>query len=330
MSLVNYTYQNKVKYDHVGVNMKIIQVNIVQRPFWKSDLGHFGWPKITFDRFRSIRNFCFHKMAISNYYYIFYNMVVGGHFGWPKITFNRISRHFISICFFSQNGCRRPFWITENHFRSHFSPFQIHTQLWFFFTKWLLAAILDNRKSLFDCISRHFRSIHNFYWFFFTKWLPAAILVDRKSLSMAFLAISDQCTTFYFFSQNGCRRTFWMTENHFHPISRHFRSIHNFFCSKWLPAAILVDRKSLWMAFSPFHINAQLLIFFHKMAAGGHFWMTENHFRSHFSPFQLKTQLFFFHKMAAGGHFGWQKITFNRITRHFRSKHNFSFFWFIF
>ena len=36
------------------------------------------------------------------------------------------------------------------------------------------------------------------------------------------------------------------------------------------------------------------------------FWMTENEFRSHFSPFQSNTQLwFFFHKMAAGGHFGW-------------------------
>ena len=34
-----------------------------RRSFWKSDLGHFGWPKITFDRisrhFRSMRNFCF-------------------------------------------------------------------------------------------------------------------------------------------------------------------------------------------------------------------------------------------------------------------------------
>ena len=33
------------------------------------------------------------------------------------------------------------------------------------------------------------------------------------------------------------------------------------------------------------------------------FWMTKNHFRSHFSPFQIKTKLFFF-KMAASGHFG--------------------------
>ena len=32
--------------------------------------------------------------------------------------------------------------------------------------------------------------------FFFTKWLPAAILDDRKSLLIAFLAISDQYATF--------------------------------------------------------------------------------------------------------------------------------------
>ena len=30
-------------------------------------------------------------------------------------------------------GLWRPFWMTENHFRSHFSPFQINTQLFFFF-----------------------------------------------------------------------------------------------------------------------------------------------------------------------------------------------------
>ena len=34
---------------------------------------------------------------------------------------------------------------------------------------------------------------------FFTKWPLAAILDDRKSLSIAFLAISDQYATFYFF-----------------------------------------------------------------------------------------------------------------------------------
>ena len=112
--------------------------------------------------------------------------------------------------------------MSENHFRSHFSPFQINTQLRFFLN--------------------------------FTKWLPATILDDRKSLSNAFLAISDQYATLIF------------------------------------------------------------LDFFFKMAAGGHledrfepFWMNENHFRWYFSPFQINTQLFVFEivfKMAASGHFG--------------------------
>ena len=59
-------------------------------------------------------------------------MATGGHFGWPKITFDRISRHFRSILsfylffYFLQNGHRRPVWMTENHFRLHFSPFQIN------------------------------------------------------------------------------------------------------------------------------------------------------------------------------------------------------------
>ena len=161
--------------------------------------------------------------------------------------------------------------MTKNHFRSHFSPFQINTQLWFFlifFTKWLPAAILDDRNSL----SIAFLAILDQYaTFFFTKWLAAGILDDRKSLSITFLAISDQYATFNFF----------------------------LIFTKWLSAAILDERKSLSNAFLA--ISDQYTIFFwnffFKMADGGHFgspiWMTENHFRSHFSPFQINTQLFF-------------------------------------
>ena len=61
--------------------------------------------------------------------------------------------------------------MTKNHFRSHFSPFQINTQLKFFFK---MAA------------GRHFGSP---FW---------AILEDQKSLSIAFLTISDQYATFFF------------------------------------------------------------------------------------------------------------------------------------
>ena len=103
----------------------------------------------------------------------------------------------------------------------------------------------------------------------------------------------------------------------FDRISRHFRSIRNFlfFEKKFKMAAgrlfgspfwaILDDRKSLSIAFLA--ISDQYATFFifctflFKMAAGRHFgspfwpfWMTENHFRSNFSPFQINTQLFFF------------------------------------
>ena len=117
---------------------------------------------------------------------------------------------------FSQNRQRRPFWMTENHFRSHFSPFQINVQLFIFLFLYKMAATFNFLKLFYkiapgghfwwpkitrDRISRHFRSIRNF--FFLLK-----------------------------FSQNGRRRPFWMTENHFRS---HFSS------------------------------------YFHKMAVGGHF-----------------------------------------------------------
>ena len=94
---------------------------------------------------------------------------------------------------------------------------------------------------------------------------------------------------------------FWMTENH-------FRS-----------------------HFSPFQINMQRFFFFSQNG-----WMTKNHFWMYFSPFQINTQLFFWIFFQNGrrwpfwkadlGHFGWPKITFDSISRHFRSIRNFLFF----
>ena len=148
-------------------------------------------------------------------------MAAGGHFGWTKITFDRISRHFRSILnflFSSQNGCRRPFCMTENHFWSHFSPFQINTQ--FFFSQNVCRGHFRWPKIAFEWISRYFRSIRNFFFLFFFQMAAGghfgspiwAILDDRKSLSIAFLAISDQYTICFCFT---------------------------FFFSKWPPAAIL-------------------------------------------------------------------------------------------
>ena len=60
------------------------------------------------------------------------------------MTENHFRSHFspfqinTQLCFtffFSQNGCRRPFWNTENHFRSYFSPFQINAQILFIFSQ---------------------------------------------------------------------------------------------------------------------------------------------------------------------------------------------------
>ena len=48
----------------------------------------------------------------------------------------------------------------------------------------------------------------------------------------------------------------------------------------------------------------------------------------HFRSIRNFTFFYFVHKMAAGGHFGWPKITFDRISRHFRSTRKFYLFWF--
>ena len=105
-------------------------------------------PKITFGRisghFRSIRNFKFFfftKWLPSAILDVRNSL-------W--ITFLAILDQYRFLIFFLQNGCR-----------SHFWPFQINTQLYFFLK-------------------------------FLTKWLPSAILDVRNSLWITFLAILDQ------------------------------------------------------------------------------------------------------------------------------------------
>ena len=53
-----------------------------------------------------------------------------------------INTQLFFFWFFLQNGRRRPFWMTENHFRWQFSPFQINTQLFKKNDNWPPAAIL--------------------------------------------------------------------------------------------------------------------------------------------------------------------------------------------
>ena len=124
------------------------------------------------------------------------------------------------------------------------------------------------------------------------KWLPVPILDVKQSLCIAFLTISDQYHNFYFcefFLQNGRRRPFWMSENHF---GSHF-----------------------WA----FRIDTQLTFFLTFDV--GHFGCPKfRNFRSIRNFF-----LEIFDKMAAVGHFGCPKFTFDRNSGHFRSIQNFFF-----
>ena len=175
--------------------------------------------------------------------------------------------------------------------------------------------ILDDRKSP----SIAFLDISDQYTIFlinvFTKWPPAAILDYRKSLSIAFLTISDQCATAIFFkfcSQSGCRRPFWMTENHFWSlffhkmaagghfawpkitfdcISRHFRSIHNFYFFHKIAAWHFGWPKITFDRISRHFRSMRKFDFFSQNGWRRPFWMTNNHFRSHISSFQINTQL---------------------------------------
>ena len=243
-----------------------------------------------------------------------------GHFECPKFTLDHISGHFRSIQlfyflnFFLQNGCRWPFWMSEitfdlisGHFRSirnfnfltKWLPsaiLDVWNSLWitflaildqyyflFFFTKWLTSAILDVRNSLliaFLAISDRYATL--FFLEFLTKWLPSAILDVRNSFSIAFLAISDRSAILDF--RNSLSIAIlaildFFSGGHFgclkitlDRISGHFRLIGHFGFPKFT-----FDRNS-----------GHSGIFFRWP-----FWMSEIHFRSHFWPFQIDTQLFF-------------------------------------
>ena len=80
----------------------------------------------------------------------------------------------------------------------------------------------------------------------------------------------------------------------------------------------------------PFQINFYLFIFVDKMAAGAHFGcpkFTFDRISGHFRSIRNFTFFGNFYKMAAVGHFGCPKFTSDRISGHFRSIRNFHFFW---
>ena len=84
-------------------------------------------------------------------FHSFLKMAAGGHFGCLKFFVVCISHHFRSkhnFYFFAQNGRRQPCWMSEINFCLHFWPFQIKTQLSFYFKRC--------PKLNFVCISRLF------------------------------------------------------------------------------------------------------------------------------------------------------------------------------
>ena len=97
------------------------------------------------------------------------------------------------------------------------------------------------------------------------------------------------------------------------------------FFSKWVPTAILDVWNSFSFAFlTILNLNATFIF-----SQNGHrwpFWMSQINFCLNFWPFQIKTQLSFFLKMAAGSHFGRPKFIFVCISRHFRWKQSFCYF----
>ena len=180
--------------------------------------SHFGCPNITS-----------YHCTIFIFVNYFHKMATSAHFGCPKFTFDHISGHFRSIrnffcCWNFDKMCRRPFWMSEINFRSHFWPFQIDTDFFLkLITKWLPSAILDVRNSLsiaFLAISDRLAILD--VWNSLSIAILAisyrsAIFDVRNSLSMAFLAISDPYGTWFCLNvwQNGRRRPFWMSENNF-------------------------------------------------------------------------------------------------------------------
>ena len=115
---------------------------------------------------------------------------IGGHFDRKSLL--------ISFIFYIKNGWRWQFWMTENHFRSHFSTYQINNKFGFFH----------------QYFRSHFSPFHINTQFFFHK-MAAGGHFGWPSFRSHFSPFQINTQFWFFFPQNGCRWPFWMTENHF-------------------------------------------------------------------------------------------------------------------
>ena len=128
-------------------------------------------------------------------------MATGSHFGCLKIIFDRISGNFRSIrnsfvFNFWQNGHRRPFWMSEIHFRSHFWPFQIDrpflvSEIHFRWHIWtfqidtelfyLFLFLQNGHRRSFWMSENHFRS--HFWPFQIDMELNTCVKFEERSLN---------------------------------------------------------------------------------------------------------------------------------------------------
>ena len=263
------------------------------------------------------------------------------------IAFLTISNQYHNFYFceiFLQNGYRRPFWMSEIHFQSHFwsirnsNFFVKFLFLWNFF----MAAVgqFGFPKFTMDHISSHL-----FFLNFFYKMAAGGPFGCPKftldHTSGHFRSIQNEI--FYFSEivyKMAAGRNFGCLKIDFDLISIHFTSIRNFnlfwkFLTKWLTSAILDVPNSLSIAFLVISDRYANKCLFEKKLQNGcrrPFWMSEIHFQSHFWPFQIdrpvwiseihfQSQFWPFQidtKKNSGSHFGCLKITLDRISDHFR------------
>ena len=115
--------------------------------------------------------------------------------------------------------------------------------------------------------------VEKWYFHSFLKMAAGGHFGCLKFILFAFLTISDKKATLIFFAENGRRQPFWMSEINFclHFWTFQIKTQLSFFFTKWPPVAILDVRNSFSLAFLVISDENATFIFFHKMAAGGHF-----------------------------------------------------------
>ena len=123
----------------------------------------------------------------------------------------------------------------------------------------------------------------------FTKWLLAAILDVRKSLSIAFLAISDyyEISFLEIFDKMAAVGHFGCPKFTFDHISGHFRSIQNFLFYFFYKMAAGGHFRCPKITFD--HISGHFRSIRHFNFFDYHwpFWMSQIHFRSQIWPIQI-------------------------------------------